>query len=169
VTYRTEDDSYDTPDDEPRHGVLVLVVVITMLASTGVGSAFLWRAYGGSLAAFPLSASVASPTAVADEKPVRLKDLQALQQQIAESRQSSERLLAAQHAEVKRLSDEVTVLSAKLDLIQRPIASAQASLPRAVPQHPAPAAQKKKPAAPQAAGPISTGGTPLPPPIQLTR
>jgi hypothetical protein len=169
VTYRTEDDSYDTSDDEPRSGALVAVVVIAMLAATGVGSAFLWRAYNGGLPALPSFASVTSPTAVADENPARLKDLQALQQQIAESRQSSERLLAAQQAELKRLSDEVTVVSAKLDLLQRPIASAQASLPRPVPRHPAPAAQKKKPAAPQTAGPISTGGAPLPPPVQLTR
>ncbi len=167
MTYRTQDDSYDTPDEEPRRGVLFLVVISAVLAATGIGSAFLWRTYGGELTLFSSSASIASSTAVTAEKPIGLKDLQALQQQISESRQSAERLLATQQAEIKRLSDEVTVLSAKLDLVQRPIASAQAALPQAAPHRPAP--QRKQPAATPSAGVITTGGAPLPPPVQLNR
>lgn len=86
--------------------------------------------------------------------------------------QSTERLLAAQQAEIKRLSDQVVVLSGKLDLLQRPLSSAQAALPAAAPAPAAPkpvaAAKPKKPAV-QSTGSISTGGAPLPPPAPLPR
>ncbi|MDO8400633.1 MAG: hypothetical protein Q7T45_22725 [Bradyrhizobium sp.] len=99
--------------------------------------------------------------------------MQALQQQVAGSVQSTERLLAAQQAEIKRLSDQVVVLSGKLDLLQRPLSSAQAALPAAAPAPAAPkpvaAAKPKKPAAVQSTGSISTGGAPLPPPAPLPR
>jgi hypothetical protein len=51
------------------------------------------------------------------DKPVGLGDLQAFQQQIAGSAQSTEKLLTAQQAEIKRLSDQVAVPSGKLDLL----------------------------------------------------
>lgn len=178
VTYRTDDDIADAPDHESGRGPLFYIVVTVMLACFGSGSALVSRAYGLALPSFAsvTSASVASvaspaaPVAAAD-KPVGLSDLKALQQQIAGSAQSTERLLAAQQAqqaEIKRLSDQVAALSGKLDLLQRPIASAQAALPAPAPK-PVVAAKPKKPAAVQTTGSISTGGAPLPPPVPLTR
>jgi len=166
VTYRADEDYDDTPDDpdeKPKGRALVSVIVAVMLAGAGSGSALLWRAYGT-----PSSTTVAAIAAPIADKPAGLADLQAVQQQVAGAMQSTEKLLTAQQAEIKRLSDQLSVLSAKLDLLQRPITSAQAALPPSAPKPMAPA-PRKKPAAPQPAGAISTGGAPLPPPVPLTR
>jgi hypothetical protein len=162
------DNQPDEADYETREepaGWLKIAAVAALLAIIGASSAVLWRAYSGNLWALPSFASGAEPAVVAD-KPVGLKDFQALQQQIAGSAQSTTQLLAAQQAEIKRLADQVAVLAAKVDLLERPTASAQASLP--VAQAVAPAA-RKKPVAPKPAPAISVGGAPLPPPVQLNR
>jgi hypothetical protein len=168
VAYRADEDFDDTPDEKPKGRALVGIVVAVMLAGAGSGSALLWRAYGTGLPAFPSFTSVAATAAPVADKPVGLGDLQAIQQQIAGSMQSTEMLLTAQQAEIKRLSDQVSVLSAKLDLLQRPIASAQAAIP-APAAKPAAPAPRKKPGGAQPTGAISIGGAPLPPPVPLTR
>jgi hypothetical protein len=174
VTYRTYDELADTSEEapgpeEPRgRGPLFHIVVAVMLACFGSGSALLWRAYGMGLPALPSFASAADSAAPVADKPVGLSDLRALQQQIAASMQSTERLLAAQQAEIKRLSDQVVVFSGKLDLLQRPLTSAQAAIPAPAPKQVAPA-PRKKPAQAQPVGAISTGGAPLPAPVQPTR
>ena len=168
MTYRADEDFDDTPDEKPKGRALVRIIVVVMLAGAGSGSALLWRAYGNGLPAFPSFTAGAATAAPVADKPVGLRDLQAFQQQIAGSVQSTEKLLTAQQAEIRRLSDQVSVLSAKLDLLQRPIASAQAALPAPAPKPVVPA-PRKKPAAAQPAGAISTGGAPLPPPFPLTR
>lgn len=163
-----EELDYQPPPAPRRRRWVTIAVAAALLAVIGGSSAVLWRSYSGSLPAFPSLPSFASttepaaaPAAVAD-KPVGTKDFQALQQQIAGSAQSTAQLLAAQQAELKRLADQVAVLTAKVDLLERPAASAQASLPAA---QPAPAAPRKRPAAPkQPAAAISVGGAPLPPP-----
>lgn len=171
MTYRT-DELDDTPDREPGRGPVFYIVVTVMLVCFGSGSALVARASGMGLPTIPSFTSVASSPAPVEVKPAALSDLQALQQQVAGSVQSTERLLAAQQAEIKRLSDQVVVLSGKLDLLQRPLAAAQAALP-APAATPAPkaaaAAKPKKPAAARSTGAVSTGGAPLPPPVPLTR
>jgi uncharacterized coiled-coil protein SlyX len=136
------------------------------LAIFGIASAFAWRAYDGGPLTLPSFLSgtgqTAAPPAVGD-KPVTLKDVQALQQQIAGPLQSNAQLLAAQQAEIKRLSDQVSALAAKVEALEHPPASAQASLPASAPPSPAPAAARKKPAAPKSPAGISVGGAPLPP------
>jgi uncharacterized coiled-coil protein SlyX len=160
-----DDQDHDQEEPEPRRWVRAGVIV--GLAMFGVVSALVWHAWGGSLPAMPSFASVTAPAAappaavaVAD-KPVGSSDFAAFQQQIAGSLQSSAQLLGAQQAEIKRLSDQVSALAAKIETLQHPTASAQAAMPPA----PAPAtpAPRKKPAAPKPAAPaISTGGAPLP-------
>jgi len=162
----TADEEFDdTPDEDTGRGPLFHIVVAVMLAVLGSGSALLWRSYGSGLS-MPFT-SAARPAAPAD-KPVMLGDLRALQQQIAGSVQTTERLLAVQQAEIKRLSDQVVVLSGKLDLLQRPLTSAQGAIPPPAPK-PVTSAAKPKPAPVQTTGTISTGGAPLPPPVPLTR
>jgi hypothetical protein len=175
VTYRIDDEISDTSDQEPGRGPLFHIVIGVMLVCFGSGSALVARAYGMGLPTLPSFASgtsvASSPTPVA-VKPVTLSDLQALQQQVAGSVQSTERLLAAQQAEIKRLSDQVIMLSGKLDLLQRPLSSAQAALPAAAPApkpKPVAVAKPRKPAAVQSTGSVSTGGAPLPAPLPLTR
>ena len=168
MAYRADEDFDDTPDEKPKGRALVRIFVALMLAGAGSGSALLWRAYGVGLPAFPSLTSVATTAAPVADKPVGLSDLQTLQQQVAGSMQSTEKLLTAQQAEIKRLSDQLSALSGKLDLLQRPVTSAQAAIPPPAPKPVAPA-PRKKPAALQPAGAISTGGAPLPPPVPLTR
>ena len=181
MTYIIDDDIDDTPEQKPGRGPLFHIVIGVMLVCFGSASALVARAYGMSLPtglptlpSFSSGPSVASSPAPVAAKPVALSDLQALQQQVTGSVQSTERLLAAQQAEIKRLSDQVVVLTGKLDLLQRPLSSAQAALPTPAPA-PAPkpvaAAKPKKPAQPQvqSTGAISTGGAPLPASAPLPR
>jgi uncharacterized coiled-coil protein SlyX len=141
-------------------------VVVAGLAILGTASAFAWRAYDGGPLTLPSFLSGTGQTAVppavaAADKAVTLKDLQALQQQVAGPLQSNAQLLAAQQAEIKRLSDQVSALAAKVEALEHPPASAQASLPAPAP--PATAAARKKPAAPKTPAGISVGGAPLTP------
>jgi uncharacterized coiled-coil protein SlyX len=130
------------------------------LALFGSASALLWHAWGGGLPALPSFTSSAAPAETPD-KTVGLKDFQAFQQQIAATVQSTAQLVAAQQAEIKRLSDQVAALAAKIDTLQRSAATAQAAAPVPPPPPPASAARKKPAAAKPPPG-ISTGGAPLP-------
>lgn len=178
MTSSIDDEIDDTPDQETGRGPLFHIVIGMMLVCFGSGSALVARAYGiglPTLPSFTSMTSVASSPAPVAVKPVAMSDLQALQQQLAGSAQSTERLLAAQQAEIKRLSDQVVALSGKLDLLQRPLSSAQAALPATAPASPAAkpkrvaAAKPKKPDAVESTGAISTGGAPLAAPMRLTR
>jgi uncharacterized coiled-coil protein SlyX len=167
VTYRADDVSYDLPDEQPRRRALSTLVAVLLLAGTGSGSAWLWWAYGSG-APIPSFKSAADKAVAIVDRPVGLNDFQAFQQQITGSMQSTERLLTAQQAEIKRLSDQVSMLAGKLDLLQRPLAAAQAALP--APAHkPAGPAPQKRPHEEKPAGAISTGGAPLAAPVQLSR
>ncbi len=152
------DEGYgDEHRHRPRRRRWVGAAIVAGLALFGVASALLWHAWGDGLPAFPSVASVTAPAAAPEvDKPVGSKDFQAFQQQIAGSLQSTAQLLATQQAEIKRLSDQVIALTAKIDALQRP--SAQAAAPT-----PPPPAPQKKPAAPKKpAAAISVGGAPLP-------
>lgn len=159
-----DDVGYQT-SQQPERRRWVPIAVVAGLAMFGAASALLWHAWGSGLPALPSFASVSAPaTAPAEvpDKTVGLKDFQAFQQQIAGSMQSTAQLVAAQQAEIKRLSDQVAALTAKIDALQNPATSAQAAAP-APPPPPQPAA-RKRPAAPKPAPGISVGGAPLPPP-----
>jgi hypothetical protein len=167
-----DDAVFETTPPPRRPRVILFGVAVIALAVIGAGSAVVWHSFGGSLPALPSLPSFASqsatepaaaPAVAAADKPVGLKDLQDLQQQITGSIQSNAQLLASQQAELKRLADQVAVLTAKMDLLERPAASAQASVPAATTPTPAPAAARKRPAAPKQPAGISVGGAPLPP------
>jgi uncharacterized coiled-coil protein SlyX len=139
----------------------VPIAVAAGLALFGSASALLWNTWGGGLPALPSFTSNAAPAETPD-KTVGLKDFQAFQQQVAATVQSTAQLVAAQQAEIKRLSDQVATLAAKIDTLQRPAATAQAAAP-VPPPAPAPApAARKRPAAAKLPPGISTGGAPLP-------
>ncbi len=153
----------------PERRRWVPIAVVAGLALFGAASAWLWYAGGNGLPALPsFTSSVATPGAAPAEVPdktVGLKDFQAFQQQIAGTLQSTAQLVAAQQAEIKRLSDQVAALSAKIDAQQRPAASAQAAAP-APPPSPPPSAARKRATAPKQPPAISVGGAPLPAPSE---
>jgi uncharacterized coiled-coil protein SlyX len=160
------EEAEDLEEPAPGRSRWITIAVALALALFGSGSAVLWHAFGGGLPALPSFTSFAasgSAPAVVPEKPVGLKDFQAFQQQIAATAQSTAQLIAAQQAEIKRLSDQVAALGAKIDTLQHPAAAAQAAAP-VPPPPPPPAAAKKRSAAPKQPSPaISVGGAPLPP------
>jgi uncharacterized coiled-coil protein SlyX len=158
------DETEDLHQPAPQRRRWVPIAVAAGLALFGAASASLWYASGGGLPALPsFASSVAAPGAAPAEVPdktVGLKDFQAFQQQIAATLQSTAQLVAAQQADIKRLSDQVAALTAKIDTLQNPATSAQTAT--AAPPPPAPAARKRSPAPKQPPG-ISVGGAPLPP------
>jgi uncharacterized coiled-coil protein SlyX len=161
------DEIEDLHQPAPGRRRWVPIAVAVGLALLGSASALLWNAWGSGFPELPsfTSSAVApgaAPAEVAD-KTVGLRDFQAFQQQIAATLQSTGQLVAAQQAEIKRLSDQVATLAAKIDAQQRPPVSAQAAAP-VPPPPPPPAAARKRPAAPKQPPPaISVGGAPLPP------
>jgi uncharacterized coiled-coil protein SlyX len=147
----------------PQRRRWIPVAAVAGLALFGAASALLWHAWSGGLPALPSFTSGAPGAAPAQvpDKTVGLKDFQAFQQQIAATMQSTAQLVAAQQAEIKRLSDQVSALAAKIDALQPPAASAPAAAP-VPPPPPPPSAAKKRPAAAKLPPGISTGGAPLP-------
>jgi cell division protein FtsB len=166
VAHLFPDDVEYQAEQRPQRRRWIPLAVAAALALFGVASAFAWHSYGGSLALPSLPWGIgqpAAPAVVAAEQPVGLKDLQAVQQQLAGPLQSNAQLLAAQQAEIKRLSDQVSALVAKVDALERPPATAQALPPASAPPAPAPApAPRKRSAAPKTPAGISVGGAPLP-------
>jgi uncharacterized coiled-coil protein SlyX len=159
------EEAEDLTEPAPGRRRWVAIAVVAGLALFGSGSAVLWHAWGGGLAALPsFTSSAASGSAPAEtpDKTVGLRDFQAFQQQIAAAAQSTAALVAAQQAEIKRLSDQVAALGSKIDMLQRPPASAQAAAPAPPPAPPPAPAARKKPAAAKLPPGISTGGAPLP-------
>ena len=101
----------------------------------------------------------AAPVVASDEETMNLRDFQSFQRQTADSLQSVAQDIAAQKADLNRLSDQVSALSAKIDALQKSSAVPQP----AVPPQPSVMTARKKPPAPKTTGPISVGGAPLPP------
>lgn len=158
---------------------LARILIVAALVGTGSGSALLWQAAGGGPLQSMLPQMSSAKVAAKAATPGEIDAINQQVQQITSLNQSTQQLLLAQQAEIKRLSEQVATLSGKLDLLQRPVTSAQAAIPPAKPSAP-PAAKKKhegaKPVAavkpepkpgvdPKPTGAISTGGAPL----QLTR
>jgi uncharacterized coiled-coil protein SlyX len=149
VTYRNNDDADYEPEEieaPERRRWPAYIVVVVMLAAIGIVSALLWRAYGNSALSLPSFGS----TAPADtgDRVVTLKELQALQQPIIAQTQTATQLLTAQQAEVKRLSDQMAALNAKLDALSHSVASVQP--PAQVPKPVVPQPGAKKTRAPEA-------------------
>jgi uncharacterized coiled-coil protein SlyX len=165
VTYRTND-PYDfdenvdyEPEQRAKHRRGRSFGVLVALALTGIVSALVWRAYGGSglvLPSFTSTASVSSSSP--QDMPVGLKDFQAFQQQLASQMQAATQLLTAQQAQIKGLSEQVAALPEKLDSLQR--AAPAAPAPPAVPK-PTVTPAKKKPVAAKSVD-ASTAAAPSP-------
>jgi uncharacterized coiled-coil protein SlyX len=157
--YDNNDQDYEDPPPEParKRRVSPTIIGALLLAIIGSGSAFAWRAFGGS--PYP-SFAVGIGYTARDQKMVGLDEFRAFQEQIAEQIKSNAQGLAAQQAEVKRLSDQLAAVLAKADAVQSSIASARAALPAAPPKSPKPAAAKQKTPVPTSAPPVQLAPTP---------
>jgi hypothetical protein len=152
-----EETDYEVPE-EPRRRVFLPIFLVIALVMTGTVSAIAWRAYGGQFFP-PFAFGGGSDAPAAEPKAVGLDEFRAFQQQVAGQLQSNAQGLAAQQAELKRLSDQTAAVSAKMDALQSAISSARAAMP-------APAPLKKSSPKPPAR--VSTGGAPLPLPAEPT-
>ena len=168
MTFRYDDDADYEPEEieAPQRRRWPFYVIVVMLAATGIVSAFVWRAYGYGGPTLPSfgSAAPADP----GDKVVTLKDLQGFQQPIIAQTQAATQLLAAQQAEVKRLSDQMAALNAKLDALQHSVASVQPPAAAPVPKPVIPPPVRKKPVVPKPVE-ASPAGAPTPTPLQLSR
>ena len=158
MTYRDENEFDDEPEvDEapPRRRALAIIAFI-ILALAGTGAGFAWHAYGGTMSTMPslafdkvkpVAENVVPPTAIDDYRQKTAADLQ-----------SKSKLIEAQQAQIKTLTDTVAQLTGKIEALERQAAElsqAQAAAPKVPPK------PKPKPK-PQPAPAISTGGAPLP-------
>lgn len=167
----------DDLDHQVRHAlqrrrrsprVLLYVCILAAVAGT---SGYVWLNYD-SLAKLAFAGrSPAAPVLDSGDSGVTQKDFEALKRQLAQSLQSTIENIDAQKAELKRLSDQVTALAAKVDALHSApqTAGSLSSELRPGPQQPVVPARppvitaRKKPPAPKTNGPISVGGAPLPP------
>ena len=142
--------------------------VITFMALVVVAGAlaFLWFNYGDLVRSALFPAMSAAPTVASGDDTVTQKDIESLKRQTAETLQAMTSDLDAQKEALRRLSDELSAVVAKVDALQSPTAPAQTA---AVPAQPvvharsAVAAAPRKPPTPKPSGRISVGGAPLPP------
>jgi hypothetical protein len=141
-----------------RRGMALRVLIsVGVLAVIAGAFAYVWLNDDGLVQEIS-SQPAAAPVVTSDEEAVKLKDFQSFQRQTADSFQSAAQGIAAQKADLNRLSDQVLALSARIDALQSAAALPQSTIP---PQPPVTAARKKPPA--PKTGPISVGGAPLPP------
>jgi hypothetical protein len=148
-----------------------IVPIALVVFAISVACACLWANYGDELRtvfAMPPAIGLAEASG---EQPVSRADFDTFQRQTTDSLQSTAENLEAQKADLKRLSDQVADLGAKVDALRSAPATAPASPPirNSIPAQPvipprsAAIAQRRKPQVPKPTGPISVGGAPLPP------
>ncbi|MGJ5073224.1 hypothetical protein [Bradyrhizobium oligotrophicum] len=116
---------------------IALAAATLVVLIAGIGGIMLWRAYGGAPEAErgAVTRQLQARTVQASEQLVeKTKGLEATQQEsidqlqmMQEQLQSMRRLLAAQQADTKRLSDQVSTLKDSIDGLRQSFASTQSS------------------------------------------
>jgi hypothetical protein len=151
----------------------IVPIALIVFAISAVGCAYLWVTYGDQLrtAVFATPPATGSAVAASGEQPVSRADFDSFERQTAGSFQSAVESLEAQKADLKKLSDQVADLAAKVDALRNvaaPTPASASSQNSISPQQPVASprsavAPRKKPQGPKSPGPISVGGAPLPP------
>jgi len=138
----------------PRRGwVLRLIVAVVGLVILAGAVAYLLFTYGH---LFEPAPAAQLPISVSVEETVSLEDFKAFQQDVAAKLEAAQQAAADQQAALKRLTDQVAAMAARLETLQSPpVAPA--------PKPPVVAQSKKPPAAKKPPSTISVGGAPLPP------
>ena len=102
--------------DAPR-----ALVIFGALALIAAAAGYLWLNYDRFIEAASARAEGANV-----EQMVTLKDFQSFQQQTAESTRSTKQDIAAEQADLRKLSDQVSALTARIDALQSAAESAPA-------------------------------------------
>jgi hypothetical protein len=124
VTYRTDnsnalEEEVSASRDDDR--LVSRILIVSLLIGITCGSALAWR-WSSGFGAIIQAASTKTIGAAVD-MPAWQGDLAALRQEMAQSAQASQQLLAAQQAEIDRLSGQIVPLLLKLELIPAQLAS----------------------------------------------
>src|SRR5258707_15054657 len=140
-----------TPQDAKTHGIvplgaqpIALAAAALVIIMLGVGAITLWRAYTGNSPEqdrVVASRQLQARTAQASEQLVeKTKGLEATQQESIDQLQMVQdqlmtvrRLLAAQQADTRKLSEQVGTLTESIDSLRQSFASTQTSEPAAPP------------------------------------
>jgi uncharacterized coiled-coil protein SlyX len=109
----------------------LVIPLVAALVLIGGGCVTVW-AFNTSNASVSASAPAGKSS---DELLETAKGLEVTQQQAVDQLQIVQDQLAAQQVETKRLSDQVSALTEKLDLLQQSVASAAPPQPKATPRH----------------------------------
>jgi hypothetical protein len=137
-------------------------ISVGALAVIAAAFAYLWLNHDGLLHAVSFDERpAAAPVVDSGDEPVTQKDFEAFRRQMAESLQSTIEDMDAQKADLKKLSDQVSALTVKIDALQT---TATPVTQPVAPARPPVVGARKKPLGPKTPGPISVGGAPLPPP-----
>jgi uncharacterized coiled-coil protein SlyX len=100
----------------------------------GLGCVLLQRSFGGDSAAVVPSATAAAREQVSDELLETTKGLQATQQQAVDQLQVVQDQLVAQKAETKKLAEQITAVTEKLETLQQSVADIPAPAPGSPPK-----------------------------------
>jgi hypothetical protein len=154
-----------------RRGSPRVLLYVCILAAVAGTSGYLWLNYDSLAKLAFAERSAPAPVVESSDTGLTEKDFETLKRQTAESLQTAIEDMDGQKAELKRLSDQVSALSAKVDALQSttPATGSLSGELRPGPQQQAASARppavaaRKKPPAPKTTGPISVGGAPLPP------
>ena len=161
-----------------RRGSSRVLLYVCILAAIGGTSGYLWLNYDSLARLAFADRSSAAPEVDGSDPGVTQKDFEAFRRKMADSLRSTMEDMDAQKADLKKLSDQVTALAAKIDALQSSApgtgslsapADVRPGLQSAVPDRAPFIAARKKPPAPKTTGPISVGGAPLPPPPAVDR
>jgi uncharacterized coiled-coil protein SlyX len=133
----------------------VVILLLVVVAVAGYG----WFNYESIV---QTAFSAPQPTMVqprtSNKEPAPLEDFQVFQKQTADALQSVSENMVSQKADLQRLSDQVSALTAKVDAAQAALAMTQR---QPVPTSPPVVTAARKPQAPKP-GRMSVGGAPLP-------
>ena len=126
--YAREEELY-APEDEANHERPAkrlgrTLAVCLLIALVGSGSAFLWRYFGA-----PVTGPGISTIDETSQLTIAVQGLQQSQQAIAADVKQTQDSLTAQQAAIKRMSDEIAQLAAKVDLLNSRAREAEAAAP----------------------------------------
>lgn len=140
--------------------VLVSLAALAMIAAAGV---YLWFNFDRLAEA---SSAPEPPRATVIDDSAALRDIQAQQQQTAGALDALKQSLAAEQADVNRISDQLSTLASRVEALQNP--PPPPAPVAVVPPEPPPARVASRKPAPSSlsrpVGPVSVGGAPLGPP-----
>lgn len=141
--------------------VLVSLAALAMIAAAGV---YLWFNFDRLAEA---SSAPEPPRAAVVDDSAALRDIQAQQQQTAGALDALKQSLAAEQADVNRISDQLSTLTSRVEALQNP-PPPPAPVADVAPPEPRPAKVASRKLPPRAlsrpVGPVSVGGAPLGPP-----